>query len=192
MRTKTLWTVALVWSLVAACDSDKEKAKVAEIQKQADDRIAQIQREAQEKIAAGEKKIEQLQSDLVEAGAAAKAEADEEVAKAKSDADKLAAEAAEALTKARNAYKDSARRQFAAVLKELDEVHSKEAGAQPKIKAQVDQALTDVAAKKEAVRKEIDQFDGATLDTLRTVKAKADRGLAELKQQIHTAHTKLP
>ena len=56
MQTKPLWAVALVSLLVVSCDSDKDKAKIAEIQKQADDRISQIQREAQEKVAAAEKR----------------------------------------------------------------------------------------------------------------------------------------
>ena len=191
MQTKLLWAAAFV-SLLVSCDSDKEKAKIAEIQKQADDRIAQIQREAQEKVSSAEKRLEQMQNDLADAGAAVKAEADEEVSKAKSDADKLAAEAAAALAKARAAYKDSARKQFAATLKELEEIHAKEASAQPKVKAQVDQALKAVATKRDAVAKEISAFDGATLETLRSVKGKADQGLAELKQLIHAARAKLP
>ncbi len=192
MQAKTVWAVALLSSAFLGCDADKEKAKIAEIQKQADDRIAQIQREAQDKVAAAEKRIDQMQSDSADAGAAVKAEADEEVAKAKSDADKLAAEAAEALSKARNAYKDSERKQLGTLLKELDEIHAKEAGAQPKVKAQVDQSLKGIATKKDAVKKEIDAFDGATLETLKTVKAKADQGLAELKALIHATRAKLP
>jgi len=114
------------------------------------------------------------------------------VAKAKSDADKLAAEAAEALSKARKAYKTMGHSQLVTILKELDEIHAKEASAQPKVKAQVDQALKAIATKKEAVKKDLDAFDNATLETLRTVKAKADQGLAELKQLIHAARAKLP
>jgi hypothetical protein len=189
MQAKTVWAVALVSSALLGCD---DKAKLAEIQKKADDRIAQIQREAQEKVAAAEKRIEQMQSDVADAGAAVKAEADEEVSKAKSEADKLATAAAEALTKARNAYKDSARKQLAATLKDLEEVHAKEASAQPKVKAQVDQALKTVATKRDAVKKDIDAFDRATLENLRAVKAKADQGLAELKQLVHAARAKLP
>jgi di/tripeptidase len=190
MQAKTVWALALVSSVALGCEDDK--AKIAEIQKKADDRIGQIQREAQERVAAAEKRIEQMQGDVADAGAAVKAEADEEVAKAKTEADKLALAAAEALSKARNAYKDSARRQLTAILKDLDEVHSKEASAQPKLKAQVDQSLKAIATKRDAVKKEIDAFDGATLDTLRSVKAKADQGLAELKGLIHATRAKLP
>ena len=60
------------------------------------------------------------------------------------------------------------------------------------MKAQVDQAMKAIATKKDGVKKEIDAFDAATLDTLRTTKAKADQGLAELKQLIHAARAKLP
>jgi DNA repair exonuclease SbcCD ATPase subunit len=191
MRTKLLWAALLV-SLVVSCDSDKEKAKIAEIQKQADDRIAQAQKEAQEKVAAAEKRLEQLQTDMADAGAAVKAEADEKVAEAKSEADKLAAQAADALAKARTAYKDSAHKQLTPVFKELDEIHAKEGAAQPKIKAQVDAALKTISTKRDAVKKEIDAFDGATLETLKTVKAKADQGIAELKALVHGTRTKLP
>ena len=129
MQAKTVWAVVLVSSVALGCDAEKEKAKIAEIQKLADDRIAKIQSEAQEKVAAAEKRIEQMQSELADAGAAVKAEADTEVAKAKSDADKLATEAAEALAKARKAYKEMARSQLGTIQKELDEVRAKEASA---------------------------------------------------------------
>jgi hypothetical protein len=78
------------------------------------------------------------------------------------------------------------------ILKELDDIHAKEGAAQPKVKAQVDAALKTIATKRDAVKKEIDAFDNATLETLKTVKAKADQGLAELKALIHGTRTKLP
>jgi colicin import membrane protein len=190
MQAKIL-LAAMLLPFTLSCDSDKDKAKIAEIQKQADDKVAQIQKEAQDKVAAVEKQMAQLQSDLADAGAAVKAEADEEVAKAKADADKLAAEAADALAKARNAYKDTEKKQLAPVFKELEEIHAKEPSA-PKLKPQIDQALKTIATKKDAVKKEIDAFDSATLETLKTVKAKADQGVAELKALVHTTRAKLP
>src|SRR3954469_18026929 len=64
--------------LAAGCDNgEKERAKLAEVQKQADERIAQVQREAADKVATLEKKMEQMQSDMADAGSQIKAEAEE-------------------------------------------------------------------------------------------------------------------
>jgi len=174
MRILDWLAAAALVSLVGACeDPEKEKAKIAELQRKADERIAKIEGETAEKLAAAERKLGELQGQLVEAGVQAKAEADEELAKAKTEADKLTAEANAALKKARAAYKESERRELALLTKELDELKAKAQKAEPKVKAQVDQALKDIATKKEAVRKDIDALDSTTLETLRTAKAKA-------------------
>jgi len=186
---RSLSAVVLILSIASACgDAEKEKA----IKRQADDRVAQAQKEAQEKVAAAEKKVEELQAQLADAGALVRAEAEEEVSKAKTEADKLASEATHALARARAAYKESERHELATATKEVDEIKAKAASAQPKVKTQIDTALKEVAVKKEAFRKEIDAFDTATVESIRTVKAKADKALADLKKSIHTARSKLP
>src|SRR5437660_874988 len=183
MPTRSLLVLAAILSLSSGCeDPEKEKA----LQRKTDERISKIQGEASEKVAAAEKKIAELQDQLVEAGAQAKAQADEEVSKVKNEADKLAAEATEALQKARTAYKESERHEFSTLLKELDELRAKAQSAQPKVKTQLDQALKDIATKKDAVRKDIDAFDKATLESLRAAKVKTDQALAQLKQAIHS------
>ena len=184
-----IFTVSLS---LAACDSaEKEKAKLAEIQRHADDKIAQVERDAKERITAAENKVNELQGALADAGAQAKAEAQEEISKVKEEADKLANEATAALAKARAAYKESARQTFTTILKEGEDLHAKAAKAPPKIKPQIDQGLKDIAAKKEAVTKDITALDSATLETLKAAKAKVDQHLAALKQAIHALHQKL-
>jgi len=179
-------------SLASACEGPgKDKARAAEIQRKAEENIAKIQSEATEKIAAAQSKIDELQTLLVEAGAQAKAQAEDEVSKAKNEEEKLAAAATEALKKARAAYKESERRELASLLKDLDDLRAKAQSAPPKLKTQIDQALKDIAPKKEAVKKDIDAFDAATLETLKAAKVKADQALSSLKQAILSAHAKL-
>lgn len=176
-----------------SCDGgEKEKAKLAEIQKQADDRVAKIEADMKEKVSVAEKKADDLQAQLSEAMTKAKADAEEEISKAKSDADKLAAEATQAMSKARAAYKESARQKLADLGKETDEVKSKAMKVAPKAKTQVDDALKAVATKRDAAKKEIDTFDTATLETLKSTKAKVDQKLYELKQAVHSARAKVP
>src|SRR5262249_27599067 len=144
------------------------------------------------KIAAAEAKLQDLQNAMADAGAQAKAEAEEELAKAKSELDKLAAEAALALDKARAAYKDAERQKLTALVKDVDELKPKAAKAAAKVKPQVDQALKDIAGKEDAVRKQITEFDTASVESLKTTKAKTEQKLAELSQAVRSLRTKLP
>jgi len=193
MHTRHLLTLAVALSLVLGCeDAEKEKAKAADLQRKADERISKIEAQTAEKVASAEKRVAELQDQLIEAGAQAKAEADEEVSKLKTEADKLAADAAAAIKKARAAYKETERNELTSLSKDLDDVRAKAQSAPPKVKTQVDQALKDATAKKDAARKAIDGFDDATLETMKTAKAKADQALAQLKQAIHSARAKLP
>src|SRR5690242_7217589 len=79
--------LALGTLLITTACGNAEKEKAAELQRQADDRIAKIEAEARDRVAAAEKKVTELQEQLVEAGAQAKAEANEEVSKMKTEAD---------------------------------------------------------------------------------------------------------
>src|SRR5207244_10959442 len=136
--------------------------------------------------AEAQRKLDELQRKLADAGAQAKAEAQEEVSKAKAEADKLANDAAQALSKAKAAYKEEERHDLAALAKDMDELRVKAAKAPPKVKAQVDKSVKDLGAKRDAAQKEIQGIDKATLETLRQAKAKVDQRLAELKQAIRS------
>jgi chromosome segregation ATPase len=186
---------AAAWVLLAVtgCDSGaKEQAKIADIQHQADQKITEAQSAASAKVAEAEKRIDELQKQLADAGTHVRAEMQEELDRAKAEADKLAAEAAAALARARSAYKESANRQFYEILKDTDELHLKAAKLPAKAKAPIDKSVKDIAAKKTDLKKDIDAFDTATLDTLRTTKAKVDQKLHELRQMVHAARARLP
>jgi hypothetical protein len=184
---------AMALAGAVGCDSGtKEQAKIADIQHEADQKISEAQAAASAKVAEAQQKIDVLQKELADAGAHARSEMQEELDRAKAEADKLAAEATAALARARSAYKESANRQFYEILKETDEVHLKAAKLPAKAKAPIDKAVKDIAAKKADVKKDIDAFDAATLDTLRTTKAKVDMKLHELRQMVHAAKARIP
>ncbi len=190
-------TSGFLWALIvtlAACNGgEKERAKLAEVQRQADEQVARVEADAKEKLAAMEKKVELLQADVADAGAQARAAAEEEVASARGDADKFASQAAAALGKARAAYKESEKNQLAALGKEADELKAKAAKAtSPKTKPQVDVALKNVTSKRDVARKEIEGFDAATLDTIKSVKLKVDKALADLKHAVQSLRAKIP
>jgi hypothetical protein len=187
---------AAVLSCACGPSAAEQKAKFDEIQKKAEDRVAQIEKQSKEALATAQKKIEELEQKVNEAGtqakAEAKAEAEEEVNKAHAEADKLAAEAQKALAKARAAYKEEERHDLAATSKEFDELRAKAAKAPAKTKPQIDKMVKDVVTKRDAAAKEILEIDKATLETLRVAKAKVDQKLALFKQGVKALHTKLP
>jgi hypothetical protein len=185
-------------ALLAACgpSAAEQKAKFDDIQKKADEKIAQIEKQAKDQLADAQKKIDDLTKQMTETGdkakAEAKAEAEEEVSKAHAEADKLAAEASKALARARAAYKEEERNDLADLSKQVDALRVKAAKAPAKTKAVTDKALKDVVAKRDAVAKEIPELDKATLETLRTAKAKVDQKMALLKQAVKALQAKLP
>src|SRR5215471_14539295 len=120
---------------MAACgDEEKTKAKIAEIQKQADEKIAQAEKSANEKLAALQQQMEATKAQLVDAAAQAKAEADDAISKAQSNADEAAKSAAAALTRARQAYKDEGHQQLNALNKEISDINAKIAKATATVK----------------------------------------------------------
>src|SRR5256885_6265103 len=128
-RLTRFWAVTglgfVLFGASACKDAQKEKARADDIQRKADETIAKVRSEAADKIALAQKKIDELENMLVDAGAQAKTQTELEVSKAKSEEEKLAAAAADALKKARAAYQDSERRELAALSKDLDEIRAK-------------------------------------------------------------------
>jgi chromosome segregation ATPase len=183
----------LALSLLPACDgAEKERAKAAAMQKDAEARIAKIEADAKAKLDDAQKKIDELEKQIAETGDKAKAEVDEEVGKAKADAERFEKEAAEALGKARAAYKESANFRLADAAKDLAEGRAKAQKAPAKVKADFDRAYKDIVAKETALQKDIAAFDKATLDTLKQTKAKVDQELFVIKQLVKAARAKLP
>jgi len=173
----------------------EQKAKLDDVQKKADEHFAAMEKQYKDQVAAAQKSLDDCQQKLNDATTQAKEEAqkeaEEEVSKAHAEADKLAAEAAKALARARSAYAESERHDFVALSKEVDELRTKAAKAPAKTKSQVDKAMKDLVAKRDAAAKEIPEISKATLETLRTAKAKVDQKLAVLKQAIHSLRARL-
>ena len=173
----------------------EQKAKLDDVQKKADDHYATMEKQYKDQLAAAQKAVDDCQQKLNDATTQAKAEAqkeaEEEVSKAHAEADKLAAEAAKALARARSAYTDTERQNFVALSKEFEELRTKATKAPAKTKPQIDKAMKDVVAKREAAAKEIPEISKASLETLRVAKAKVDQKMAVLKQAIHSLRARL-
>jgi hypothetical protein len=178
---------------VAACgDEEKTKAKIAEIQKQADEKIAQAEKAANEKLAALQQQMEATKADLVDAAAQAKAQADDAISKAQSNADEAAKSAAAALTRARQAYKEEGHQQLNALNKEVSDINAKIAKATATVKTTAQKAMTKVSDEQKAIQKDIEAFDTATLNTFKAAKAQMDKDVAALKATLKNARAKLP
>jgi chromosome segregation ATPase len=186
-RFATVCAVSL-FALVA-CDNE---AKLKEIQKKADERVAEAQRDAKEKIAAAEKKIDDTKAEFAAASEKAKAEADNAIAVAKETADEGAKEAADALNKARAAYKAEAHSRLNTLNKDVQDASVRASKAPAKIKPTIDKAMKAIVDKQKDIAKDIAAFDAATLDTFRTVKGKLDADLAALKRDAAGVKAKLP
>jgi hypothetical protein len=188
---KALSRSACVFPLLALASCGDE-AKLKEIQKKADERVAEAQKEAKEKIAAAEKKLDEAKAEFAAAAEKAKAEADNAIAVAKETADEGAKEAADALAKARAAYKAEARARLASINKDVQDASVRASKAPAKIKPAIDKAMKAIVEKQKEVAKDMAAFDTATLDTFQKVKAKLDADLAALKNAALGVKAKLP
>jgi hypothetical protein len=171
----------LLLLLLAGCDnSAAERVKLAEQQKQAEQKLAKAERQAKEEI-------ERLKSELGEAKSKL-----EEATKSQANAAEEGKQLEVAVEKARKAYKALAKNELDDLNKEARELSVKAAKAPAKAKAAASKALQDVSAKQKSAAKELAEFDDARLETLDTVKAKLDKELAALRASIRAAKAKLP
>jgi len=186
------WFGAACLSPLLALTACGDEAKLKEIQKKADERVAEAQREAKEKIAAAEKKLDDTKAEFASAAEKAKAEADNAIAVAKETADEGVKEAADALARARDAYKAEARARLKTVNKDVQDASVRASKAPAKIKPAIDKAMKAIVEKQKDVAKDIAAFDTATLDTFRNVKGKLDADLAALRNAALGVKAKLP
>src|SRR5215216_3212094 len=108
VRQRISTTALVAWALFAAtgCDDDKvQAAKLAEVQRIADEKLKKVEQAANEKVAAMQKQIDQMKAEADAEAAKLKSEADQAIAKAQGDAEAQGKAAEEALKKARSAYK---------------------------------------------------------------------------------------
>jgi DNA repair exonuclease SbcCD ATPase subunit len=184
-----LTLVALFAVGLGACGSAaEEKAKLAELQKKADERVAQAERQANVKLEEVKRDLAAARSEL----AIAKAQTKEAVDKAQASAEEHANAAEAALAKARQAFKDKARLELSAANKDLTEFQAKLAKAPQKTKTALAPALKEIKKAQQAVGNDITGFDKATVDTLRTVNTKVQQDIIAFKAKIRAAAAKLP
>lgn len=183
---------AVVCLPLTGCGKAEQEKKIAQIQQTANERIAKAEKEAQEKIAELQKQIEAIKAEAADASAEARAQADAAINKAQLSADEAAKAVQSALSRAREAYKEDARHQLAALNKEFTELTTQARKTPSKDKAAYDKAIKDIVARQKDVNADIAAFDKATLETFKTVKAKLVKDLALMKAAIKTAAAKLP
>ncbi len=174
---------------VGGCgNSAEEKAKLAELQKQADERVAKAEKQAAAKL-------EELKRDLDAARAeltAAKAQTKEAVDKAQASAEEQAKAAEAALAKARQAFKDKARLELSAANEDFTAFQKKLAKAPQKTRTALAPTVKEIKKAQQTVGNDIAGFDKATIDTLRTVNTKVQQDIIAFKAKIRAANAKLP
>jgi chromosome segregation ATPase len=179
-----LWAILM---LVGCGNATEERAKLAELEKKAEQRVAQAEKVGREKVDSLQKELDQIKAEL----AASKSKL-EEATKAQASSEDAAKQLEAALLKARQAYKAEGKAKLLAVNKEVGEASAKASKANAKVKAQVQKLLKGIPAQQKAVAKDLADFDNATLETLDTIKAKLAKDLAALKASAHAIQARLP
>jgi DNA anti-recombination protein RmuC len=189
MRFPMLARLPLVAVLLLACShAEEEKAKLAELQKKADERVAQAESQAKMKLADLQKELDDVKLELTKAKTATA----DALTKAQTSAEEQAKAAEAALTKARQAYKEKARLELSDANKELAEVQGKVGKVAAKSKAAVTTLMQDISKQQKALAKDIAAFDAATLDTFKATSAQFQKDLAILKAKIRAVKAKVP
>src|SRR5262245_31107655 len=104
-----LWAILL---LVGCGNAAEERAKLAELEKKADQRVAQAEKSGREKVDSLQKELDQIKAEL----ATSKSKLDE-ATKAQASSEDAAKQLEAALLKARQAYKAEGKAKLAAVNK---------------------------------------------------------------------------
>jgi hypothetical protein len=170
---------------LTACDDDKEQAaKLAEVQRIADEKLKKSEKAATDKIADLEKQVASLKGDLETQAAKLKSEAEQAIGKAQADVEEQTKAAETALKKAREAYKAEGRTELASLNKQLQEVQIKLAKAPAKVKTAAQPSMKKVVEQQQQIAKDLTAFDKAAVEQLATTKGKLVQDLAKLKQTI--------
>jgi len=182
------------WALfgATACDDDKEQAaKLAEVQRVAEEKLKKAQADANDKVAAMQKQLDQMKADAEAQAAKVKSEADQAIAKAQGDAEEAGKAAEDALKKARAAYKLEGLNELATLNKQVQDLSAKSAKASAKVKPLVQKSMKDIVKEQQAIAKDLAAFDKAELDKLGAAKVKVVQDLAKMKATIAGIKAKL-
>jgi colicin import membrane protein len=193
---KRIWAGVLVSCTLllgsTGCDDDKEQAaKLAEVQRIADEKLKKAERAAAEKLATLQKQIDSMKADAETQAAKLKSEADQAIGKAQADAEEQTKAAEEALKKARAAYKAQGLNELGQLNKQVQELSVKSAKAPAKVKPLVQKQMKDIVAQQQQIAKDVAAFDKAALDGLGAAKAKLAQDLAKMKATIASIKAKL-
>jgi hypothetical protein len=190
-----IWAGMLVsWALfgATACDDDKEQAaKLAGVQRLADEKLKKAQADAADKVASMQKQLDQMKADAETAAAKCKSEADQAIAKAQGDAEEAGKAAEDALKKARSAYKLEGLNELGQLNKQVQELSGKLGKASAKVKPLVQKSMKDIVKEQQSIAKDLAAFDKAELDKLGATKAKVVQDLAKMKMTIASIKAKL-
>jgi colicin import membrane protein len=182
------------WALLGAtaCDDDKEQAaKLAEVQRMADEKFKKAEAAAAEKLATLQKQVDQMKADAEAQAAKLKSEADQAIGKAQADAEEQTKAAQEALKKARAAYKAEGLQELGQLNKQVQELAAKSVKASAKVKPVVQKSMKDIIKEQQQIAKDLSAFDKAALDGLGAAKVKLLQDLAKMKATIATIRAKL-
>src|SRR3954468_11446829 len=175
-----------------ACNDDKEQAaKLAEVQRIADEKLKKAEQAANDKVAALQKQLDQMKADAEGQAAKLKSKADQAIAKAKADTEEATKAAEVALKKARAAYKAEGLTELSGLNKQVQELSQKSAKASAKVKPLVQKSMKDIVKEQQQIAKDLAAFDKAALDGLGAAKTKLVQDLAKMKQTIAGIKAKL-
>jgi colicin import membrane protein len=184
--------VSLALCTATACDDDKEQAaKLAEVQRIADEKLKKSEKAAAEKVAELEKQVASLKADMETQAAKLKSEAEQAIGKAQADAEEQTKAAEAALKKAREAYKAEGRAELAQLNKQVQELAAKSAKAPAKVKTATQTSMKTIVKQQQQIAKDIAAFDKTALDGLSAAKTKLLQDLAKMKQTIAGMKAKL-
>jgi hypothetical protein len=175
-----------------ACNDDKEQAaKLADVQRIADEKLKKAEQAANDKVAAMQKQIDQMKADAEAQAVKLKSDAEQAIGKAQADVEEQTKAAEDALKKARAAYKAEGLNELAQLNKQVQEVSVKSAKASAKVKPLIQKQMKDIVKEQQAIAKDLGAFDKAALDGLGAAKAKLVQDLAKMKQTIASMKAKL-
>jgi chromosome segregation ATPase len=175
--------------LLLACGKEEEiKSRVAAVQQQADERATKAKEEAQQKLDELQQQLEQLKTEQADT----KAKLEDCANKTQLTAATPCKANEAALTAARQALKEEGHLEYANVNRAMTELGPKTVKAPSKAKAAFQKALQPVSAQQKLIAADLAAYDTATVDTFKTVKAKFQHDLANLKNALRAAKAALP